>query len=70
MHLRALTAQTAKPTTAPTQAPTSAPTSANTNAGKGTVNTSQGATLAVLATTVLASLGVVAVINKKRENNN
>ncbi|MEE0059795.1 MAG: PT domain-containing protein [Acutalibacteraceae bacterium] len=63
-------APTAKPTTAPTQAPTSAPTSANTNAGKGTVNTSQGATLAVLATTVLASLGVLAVINKKRENNN
>lgn len=77
-------APTAKPTTAPTQAPTAKPTTAPTNAtnattattatsknnSNGSVNTSQNSTLAVLASTLLASFGVVYGIGKKREENN
>ncbi len=60
-------APTVAPTTAPTQAPTKAPSS---NASKGAVNTSQGSTIAVIASALLATLGVVYAVGKKRAKNN
>ncbi len=59
-------APTTAPTVAPTQAPTKAPSS---NTSNGTVNTAQSTTIAAIASTLLASFGVVYVIGKKRENN-
>lgn len=75
-------APTEKPTEAKTEKPTSTATSAttattatsnattaNTNTAKGTVNTAQVSPLTALALTLVASLGVVFGVNKKRNSN-
>ncbi len=58
------TTATQKVTTAPTTATTS------TNTSNGTVNTSQASAVTTLALTVMASMGVVFLANKKREKAN
>lgn len=66
----ATTATSATSATSATTATVKATATTSTNTSNGTVNTSQSSAVGTLALVFTASLGVVFVANKKRENNN